>query len=299
VWVTDRLYSISGVRIQIRSTTPRLAERAHALFAPFFLSGDDPAASDVCYSLIGRKEPVRKGQHSYVFLYKETGRLARTLSEAALLAELFDQIVGVVPRLVPDAYAIAAGMVICDGAGVVLAGAEPAETRRMVAAFCAHGYAYASSTLLLAGTASRTWAPCPFPLVARDAEEAHTYARAGLALPAEALAQDPELIFPLIVGSPTRDVDMPSLLPRVRALLVAGAAPPDEAPAIVPLGKARAVLRLLALSANYRERQEERLSLLRDLVAGSTSFEMRVPALDAGIEHSVALARPAMEQALA
>jgi hypothetical protein len=301
VWVTDRLYSISGVRIQIRSTTPRLAERAHTLVAPFLLPGDDPATSDLCYSLIGGKPPVRKGQRSYAFLYRETQRVMRTLDESALLAGLLEQIVTMVPRLFTGTYAIDAGMVIRDGAGVVLAGAQPAETRRLVAAFCARGYTYASSTLLCAGGADRVWAPCPLPLVAGDAEEARAYGEAGLAPSAEALTRDPEQTFPLAVCFPPGDVmEVTSPPPGVRAVVVVTQTPQEEEPAIAPLGKARAALRLLTHSAAYTVQgpQDERVTLLRDLLAGATVFELRVPASPNGLAGSAALALSAVEHAL-
>jgi hypothetical protein len=61
----------------------------------------------------------------------------------------------------------------------------------------------------------------------------------------------------------------------VRGLVVAAVASEGEEPAVIPLGRARAVLRLVAHSANAAVRQEERPAILRDLLAAASSFEIR------------------------
>lgn len=318
MWATNRLYLLAGVRVQIRCTTADLGARVDALLGYHALLDEDPAASDLCYNLVAGKEPLRRGQRGYHLLYKEIARIARTTVTRDLLNALLENIVATLPHLEPDVYALRVGAVTHGDDVALLVGADDAATRRLVAALCARGYGYASGALAFVELARGAVSALALPLIAANAEEARSFAASGLSLPA-ALDDAYPLAFDLAAcsrsvdrqraesgglevhapedggntASPGRRVEWP--VERVRAVVVekamdtAGSV--DAARSVTPFSRARALLRLLARSANFNGRASERPVLLQRLLAQATPIQSyRVPdtAVQGEIDDSVA-----------
>ena len=285
MWATDQYYDIVGVRVRIHCTSTALAAHVAAALGRFAVLGDGPSQSDVCYNLVAGKEPTRRGQRGFHFLYLETSRLRRTTLVSELIAGLVDDLAARLPGLLPDpdVYALIIGIVMRGDAAVLLAGATPVATRRLVAAFCARGYDYASSTTLYLDSADRSWFPCSLPLVCADADEAAGLRTLGIAFPG---ADGPGDAYPLVAELPPADATRSTAhttsasLRRpamaIRALVVETPTS-DGAGAVEPLGRTRAVMRLLERSANFQGRAAERPALVRDVLAHAAMFEVRRP----------------------
>jgi len=282
VWVTDHCYDIVGVCVRIRCTGAALAAHVDAALGRFAAPNDDPSRSDVCYNLVAGREPTRRGQCGFHFVYLETLRLQRTTLVSELVAALIDDLATRLPRLLPnpDVYALNTGVVTRGDAAVLLAGATPAATRRLVAAFRARGYDYASSTTLYLDPTDRSWFPCPLPLVCANADEAAALQALGIAF---SRVDGVEGAYPLVAELPptsaTSATERSTLGPlrrpeTIRALVVETLAS-DGAGVVEPLGRARAVMRLLEQSANFQHRPAERPALTRDLLAHAATFEVR------------------------
>src|SRR5260370_18361044 len=96
-----------------------------SLFGRFLLPDADPATSDVCFGLVGGKEPARRGQRNYHFLYREIMRVGRTAEIAELLTALVGEVVAIIPRLLQfSAYALEAGAVVGQGGATLLVGPD-------------------------------------------------------------------------------------------------------------------------------------------------------------------------------
>jgi len=292
VWATDHCYDIVGVRMRIRSTDVALAAQVDAALGRFAAPDGGLSESDICYNLVAGKAPTRRGQRGFHFLYLETLRLRRTTLVSELAAALIADLAARLPHLLPDpdVYALTLGIVMRGDAAVLLAGASPDATRRLVAAFRARGYSYASGATLYVDPADRSWFPCPLPLVCADADEAAALRVLGIAFPR---ADGPGDAHPLVAelppadatGSTAHTTSAPLRRPAtaIRVLVVETSAP-DGADAVEPLGRARAVMRLLERSANFQGRAAERPALVRDLLAHAAMFEVRRPE-GAGMAH--------------
>jgi len=306
VWATDHCYDIMGTCARIRSTSIALAAQVDAALGRFVVPDDDPSESDICYNLVAGKAPTRRGQRGFHFLYLETLRLRRTtlVSElvAALIADLTMRLRRLLPN--PDVYALTIGIVMRGDAAVLLTGVTPDATRRLVAAFCVRGYSYASGATLYVDPADRSWFPCPLPLVCADADEAAALRALGIAFPR---ADGADGAYPLVAELPPADATgsttetSPASLRRptsaIRAVVVETPTS-DGAGAVEPLGRARAVMRLLERSANFQGRAAERPALVRDLLAHAATFELRRPAEDVPPSAATELAVRAVDRAL-
>jgi hypothetical protein len=299
VWATDRLYLITllpgvEIRLQVRCTDAAFAQRFDALLGRFAVPDGDPASSHLRYSVVAGAAPRRRGQRNYHFLYREWTQITRTLSVGELINALYDDLVAMLPHLVPDLYVVEAGAVARGDEAVLLLGDGPAATRRLMASFCARGYTYVSGTAIALDPVARSWSALPLPLACPDAAAAAELSASGVPLPSIALAPDAGEAFPLYLDPVPADhargepaglaVSMPGERrparewpeDAVRALVVE-TAEAGTAPRVAPLSRARAALRLLQHSTGFAHRAAERPALLAGLLAHAACFELSSP----------------------
>jgi hypothetical protein len=142
---------------------------------------------DRLYSIVGGRQPARRGVRAFTLLYGDSDLLARTVDPTEIVTALTDDLQLRVGELTPRRIFVHAGVVGWRGRAIVLPGASFCGKSTLVAALVRRGATYYSDEYALFDGRGRVW-PFARPLSLRTGDgtstrrfEPHTLGRVGAA----------------------------------------------------------------------------------------------------------------------
>jgi hypothetical protein len=168
-WAAGFSFVSYGVRIGIRVNDPGVLERVVAHLPPRWEPAASPVVTGLCSLLVGRSTPGSRIRR-YHLLYWGADRIARTMEDEELLAELEALLDVVVAVGAPRRIFVRAAVVGWHGQAMLLCGPPASGKTTLVEALIRAGATYYSDQYAVLDTRGYVY-PYPKPLTLQDGSD--------------------------------------------------------------------------------------------------------------------------------